>query len=238
MSSEHNINNILSAASFDQPIWIKPSAWLQHAPFIFHLISKLKPQNFVELGTHYGFSFFCVCQTVKKYNLKTKCYAIDTWQGDEHAGFYDDIVFDEVSRHLIENYSNFATLKRSTFVSALEHFPDQSIDLLHIDGRHLYEDVKEDFISWLPKLSKNAVVLFHDTQVKEGNFGVYKFFEQLKYMRPWFEFEHGYGLGIIPTGDIVPEMINSLLNLNNNSKLQDSIKNIYHLLGQNIQMVK
>ena len=48
---------------------------------------------------------------------------------------------------------------RCTFAEALQHFPDGSVDLLHIDGRHFYEDVKEDYESWLPKLSDRAVVL-------------------------------------------------------------------------------
>jgi hypothetical protein len=47
---------------------------------------------------------------------------------------------------------------RSTFEDALEYFAGGSVDLLHIDGRHLYEDVKHDFTTWRRKLTEDSVV--------------------------------------------------------------------------------
>jgi hypothetical protein len=44
-------------------------------------------------------------------------------------------------------------LIRSTFDDALGYFADGSLDLLHIDGRHLNNDVAHDFETWLPKLT-------------------------------------------------------------------------------------
>jgi hypothetical protein len=52
-----------------------------------------------------------------------------------------------------------------------------------------------DFISWRPKSSEDAVVLFHDTAVEGAAFGVKKFFAELAARHPSIEFHRGYGLG-------------------------------------------
>ena len=54
------------------------------------------------------------------------------------------------------HYASFSHLIRSTFDEALANFGAGSIDLLHIDGRHFYDDVRHDFESWQPKLSSLA----------------------------------------------------------------------------------
>src|SRR5205823_8328118 len=131
----------ISSASFWQPEHILPSAWYQHAPFAFWITEALRPEIFVELGTHHGFSYLVFCQAVQRVGTMTKCYAVDTWKGDTHAGFYDEDVFAKLNDIHEPRYSGFSRLVRSTFDEALPHFGDGTIDLLHIDGRHGYEDV-------------------------------------------------------------------------------------------------
>lgn len=175
--------------------------WFQHAPFAFWLIDTFRPVNFVELGTHAGFSYFCFCQAVAKLKTNTKCHAVDTWKGDEHAGFYDEGIYDSVLE-INKGYPKFSHLLRATFDDALSKFPNKSIDLLHIDGRHFYQDVKHDYESWLPKLTDDAIVLFHDTNVRERDFGVWKLFKSLKKHHAGFEFLHGHGLGVLAPGKV------------------------------------
>lgn len=179
-----------------QPQHIVTSAWLEHAPFAFWLTETMRPRMFVELGTHFGFSYFAICQAVQELGLDTRCFAVDTWLGDEHASRYGEDVHQSVEAHN-GRYSSFSTLVRSTFDEALPRFADGSVDLLHVDGRHFYDDVKHDFESWLPKLADNAIVLFHDTQVHERDFGVWKYFGEIRERYPAFEFTHCNGLGVI-----------------------------------------
>ncbi|HYA74270.1 MAG TPA: class I SAM-dependent methyltransferase [Roseiarcus sp.] len=186
----------LAPALWAPEYFVGESAWIEHAPFAFWLVDVLRPRNFVELGVHSGYSYFCFCQAVQRLNLATACHAVDGWTGDEHAGFYGEEVFQSVARHN-DRYSAFSTLLRMTFDDARGHFPDRSVDLLHIDGRHYYADVRHDFEAWRDKLTDDAIVLFHDTEVRERDFGVWKLFEELKREHATFEFTHGYGLGVL-----------------------------------------
>jgi len=196
----------VTQGSFCQPEYLVESAWLEHGPFLAWLIEVLRPECFVELGCHTGYSYFTACQSVKRLGLPTSCYAVDTWRGDEHSGFYGEEVFDAVKTWNDGHYRAFSQLIRATFAEALHLFPDQSIALLHIDGRHFYSDVAADFEAWETKLTSNAIVLFHDTNVRDRDFGVWKFFGELSLRFPTFEFLHGSGLGVVAVGAVPPQL--------------------------------
>jgi hypothetical protein len=126
---------------------------------------------------------------------------VDTWKGDAHSGNYDNEVYETVTAVCKQLYANEPILIRKTFDEAAACFQDQSIDLLHIDGYHTLEAVSHDYETWLPKVSPEGVILFHDTASRFGDFGVYRLWEQLKMQHPSFEFEHSGGLGVLfPNG--------------------------------------
>ncbi len=177
--------------------------WLDNIPFAFAVLEAHRPDVFVELGAHTGISYCAFCQGVEALGLPTKCYAVDTWAGDEQAGYYGDEIYKDLSDHHDPLYGSFSKLLRMTFDQAVDSFADGTVDLLHIDGCHLYEAVKRDFETWLPKLSSRGVVLLHDTNAAERDFGVRRFFGELEPQYPTFELVHGYGLGVVCVGEDV-----------------------------------
>ena len=187
-----------------------PSAWWLHVPFAHWIVCASRPNVLVELGTHAGVSYSAFCQAVRRAGLPTRCHAVDTWRGDSHSGEYDESVFHEFRRYHDEHFGTFSTLLRSTFDEALGFIDDGSIDLLHIDGLHTYDAARHDYESWLPKLSANGIVMFHDINERTKDFGVWRLWRQLYGRHPSFTFLHGHGLGVLAVGDHAPE---SVLNL-------------------------
>ncbi|OQY59560.1 MAG: hypothetical protein B6245_06045 [Desulfobacteraceae bacterium 4572_88] len=188
-------------------------SWHGHIPFAFAIMEMLRPKTFVELGTHRGDSYCAFCQAAQKLDLDCACHAIDSWEGDAHAGFYGPETFEELRAYHDPLYGSFSRLLKMKFDEAIPLFPDSSTDLLHIDGLHSYEAVRHDFHSWLPKMSEQGLILLHDTRVREQDFGVWKLWEELREGYPGFEFRHSHGLGVLGVGEKLPLEIRELLNL-------------------------
>lgn len=205
-------------------------SWQAHIPFAMDLVRALRPRVLVELGTHKGDSYFAFCEAVRAAGLDTACYAVDTWKGDAHAGLYGENVYAGVERTNAERYAAFSTLVRSTFDEALDRFADGSVDLLHIDGLHTYDAVAHDFNTWRPKLSERGVVLFHDTEVRQGDFGVWRYWQELCARYPSFSFRHGHGLGVLAVGEQAPDLLPELFRPD--AATADAIRWKYETLGR------
>lgn len=206
--------------------------WIEHVPFAMLLIDLLRPGIFVELGTHTGVSYCGFCQAIHDLGTSTRAYAVDTWQGDPQAGYYGAEVLVDLRTHHDPRYSRFSCLLQCTFDEAVSQFADGSIDLLHIDGCHEYEDVRHDFENWLPKLSSRALVLLHDINVREPHYGVWRLWEELQATYPHFSFLHGNGLGLLVIDQIPSEEIKYLVQLQGQQELQ--FREFFHRIGQQL----
>ena len=76
------------------------SAWTDLVPVLAALFVIARPRRYVDLGVHNGMSFFSACQASHELRLDCECIAIDSWEGDAHAGFHDSTVFDQFTANL------------------------------------------------------------------------------------------------------------------------------------------
>jgi hypothetical protein len=204
-----------------KPLIYGVGAWTPHIHFGYDLVSVLKPAVLVELGVDRGESYFTFCQATLENKTRTRCFGIDTWRGDEHAGGYDETTFAQVSSHNAANYGAFSTLLRSTFDDALSRFEESSVDLLHVDGLHTEIAVRHDLDSWLPKLRPGGILLLHDVGVRSKGFGVWKVWEDLQAKGRSWTFRDGPGLGVWqkPPATPLPAFLEQLLNPPNRAAL-------------------
>jgi glycosyltransferase involved in cell wall biosynthesis/GT2 family glycosyltransferase len=207
------------------------SAWYGHVPFAHWLVAAHRPASIVELGAHNGVSYAAFCEAVLREQIDARCLAVDSWQGDQHAGFYGEEVLADLRRFHDQRYAGFSTLFRGYFDEALNAVPDGSVDLLHIDGRHLLADVRHDFETWRVKLSPRGVVLFHDTNVREHDFGVWRLWADISRAYPSFEFLHGHGLGVLACGPQISGAVASLCALSSGRDV-NAVRERFATLGE------
>jgi len=220
--------------SFSPAYLTGTSAWVGHLPFAYDLMKMIEPSIFVELGTWNGDSFFTFCQSVAENHLSTVCYAVDLWTGDEQTGAADSAQYSRVQSCCSTNYQGFAYLMRTDFASASKEFSDGQIGMLHIDGLHTYDAVSADFTTWFPKVREGGIVLFHDISVRSStehvDFGVWKFWDELKLKHRTFQFNHGCGLGVLMKGEN-PEAADWLTNA------MDEYRFYYSARGADMQRI-
>ena len=213
------------------------SAWSGHLPFAADLISAIQPSLIVELGTHYGDSYFGFCQSVAENGLACLCYAVDHWRGEEHSGFYGEEVFEDVRQHNDHYYKSFSYLLRSSFDDAVQQFAGETIDLLHLDGLHTYDAVCHDLRTWLPKVKPGGIVLLHDIAVRHDDFGVWRLWNELAgEFAETFAFHHSWGLGVLRKpahGSTRPALLNLLFD--SSPILRERIRRHYVLYASHLE---
>lgn len=187
------------AVSFLKIRTVTFSGWSELIPALFCMFSVLRPRRFVEVGVGDGTSFFAGCQVAEFLGLETQCVAIDSWIGDPHPGSHSGEVFEQFRATMKELYPSRHYIQ-AYFKHASHCFDEESIDLLHMNGYHLHEAVRDDFETWLPKMSQIGVIILHNINNHGEGFGVWRFWEELKERYPSFSLLHCHGLGILYVG--------------------------------------
>lgn len=187
---------VAKIGGMDQPLIV--TAWRGHEIFADWLVRELKPTVIVELGVDMGFSSFVFATP----GIGT-VYGIDSFEGDPEAGLRD--TYDEVIRKRDDHGIKNLELIRGYFSEVAKTW-DKPIDILHIDGRHRYEDVKEDFETWSKFVRPGGVILLHDTVVEKENYDVKRYFAEIE--MPKTNFVRSNGLGVVSSDPKIIAKIN------------------------------
>lgn len=137
-----------------------------HLLTLFSVAYQAKPKLIVELGVNTGESTFVFSKVASLTGGKLVSIDINDCSKSSDYQDWNFVQSDDVQ--FAQRFSAWAELK---------NLPKE-IDLLFIDTSHEYKHTVEEIKVWFPKLSKNAVVIFHDTNLKsvfrrqDGSFGV------------------------------------------------------------------
>jgi predicted O-methyltransferase YrrM len=190
--------------------------WNSHHPFFEKIITGLRPNRIIEVGTWKGGSAINMAKICASLGLETEIICIDTWLGaSEH------VLFQEFRQSL--NYKNgfpqlYYTFMANVISEGLQNtitpFPMASLnaavilktlavtaDLIYIDAAHEYELAYADADAYWPLVTDRGIMLFDDY----GYSGVTKAVCRFAYEQDRAIYA-SYEKAFIPKGYVRPDM--------------------------------
>ena len=128
---------------------------------IYNIAKKLKPENYLEVGTFCGRSMAIVL----KASPETSGYGIDVWEPyAELPTNSPELVLGVMKAVGIEKLPTFLAGLSCEMLPALwaeEKIP-QKFELILVDGDHSEEGAKKDLSMCIPRLADGGILVFHD----------------------------------------------------------------------------
>lgn len=118
---------------------------------------------FVEIGTWEGDSTAFMAEKIKESGKNIKFYTIDTFEPYYHT-FKKETVQADYEKYLnnIEQVWEYIITLKGDSCEMASRFDDGSVSFIFIDGDHRYEKIKQDILTWLPKLKPDGIIAGHD----------------------------------------------------------------------------
>lgn len=142
----------------------------EEIPVFCHFVSLAK-NILVDIGAGWGASAFLMLVNGSRNAF---IFSIDSFTGDTIKPWKEiteKICRENVKQALIAVGKTDA-LQRWTLLSQPSHQVavrwNQEVDLVYIDGDHLYAGVKQDFEDWFRFVKPNGIILLHDSRRLPG----------------------------------------------------------------------
>jgi len=132
---------------------------------LMNLAKRCLGTTYVEIGSYYGASSCFIARGVEGSQTGGRLFCVDTWMNDAMT---------EGNRDTYQQFRN-NTLPYGGIITPLRNRSSEAAELVHtevnflfVDGDHSYQGVVTDIQAWFPKLSRDALVIFHDYSWAEG----------------------------------------------------------------------
>lgn len=135
---------------------VKMGLW--GAFYIFHRAREIPDGGtYLEVGSHRGGSLLSAYLATKEMGTNVNFIVVEPFIEKMPDG-------ETTERRFRENTKDIPRLKlmKTTSDAAYTEIPDNSVNLILIDGNHSYPQVKRDFEHYWPKLKRGGFLLGHD----------------------------------------------------------------------------
>jgi len=124
----------------------------------------------VEVGSWMGRSSSYVASLIKESGKNIKFYCVDTWEGsEEHIDLIKSLqekgisLYEVFQNNILEcEVNDYITPIKLASIEASKTFADESIDFIHIDAAHDYDNVLADIKAWYSKIKPGGLITGDD----------------------------------------------------------------------------
>lgn len=145
--------------------------WFDYPELYSEMVKRFSSgSKFVEVGSWKGMSSAYMAVEIANSEKNIDFYCVDTWNGSVEHELYgmDTSSLYETFIQNMNPVKDYFKAIRSESLEAAKQFEDNSLDFVFIDASHEYKDVKDDIISWLPKVKYGGVIAGHDYAKLDG----------------------------------------------------------------------
>lgn len=149
-----------------QHFYMNIDGWFSFSELYSFVVDRSpNPAHFVEVGVWKGRSAAYMAVEIINSNKRIKFDCVDTWEGSKEHSDDKDVLNGTLYECFIENMKpveSYYNPIRMTSIAASKMYEDESLDFVFIDASHDYQNVKNDILSWYPKVKIGGILAGHD----------------------------------------------------------------------------